>query len=150
MPVVQHDGEPPSAAEYEIPASGWKAATRGALNRCPSCGLAPLFARYLKPVERCSFCSQDWTPQQADDFPAYLSILITGHLMAPLIIALVSHWTVPTWLMMGLVLLLSAGMMIALLQPAKGAIIAMQWWLGMHGFVRPEHLRTAALVPPPE
>jgi uncharacterized protein (DUF983 family) len=26
--------------------------------------------------------------------------------------------------------------MLGLLQPAKGAVIAMQWWLGMHGFVR--------------
>ena len=25
----------------------------------------------------------------------------------------------------------------ALLQPAKGAVIALQWWLGMHGFERP-------------
>jgi hypothetical protein len=24
--------------------------------------------------------------------------------------------------------------MIGLLQPAKGAIIAVQWWFGMHGF----------------
>jgi hypothetical protein len=26
--------------------------------------------------------------------------------------------------------------MIGLLQPAKGAIIALQWWFGMHGFVK--------------
>jgi hypothetical protein len=25
-------------------------------------------------------------------------------------------------------------MLFALLQPAKGAIIALQWWIGMHGF----------------
>jgi hypothetical protein len=27
-------------------------------------------------------------------------------------------------------------MLIALLQPAKGVVIALQWWHGMHGFVR--------------
>jgi uncharacterized membrane protein YfcA len=27
-------------------------------------------------------------------------------------------------------------LMIGLLQPAKGAIIALQWWFGMHGFVK--------------
>jgi uncharacterized protein (DUF983 family) len=25
-------------------------------------------------------------------------------------------------------------MLLAFLQPAKGAVIAMQWWNGMHGF----------------
>ena len=27
-------------------------------------------------------------------------------------------------------------MMVGLLQPAKGAVIAVQWWFGLHGFVR--------------
>lgn len=131
------------SAQPSYPRCGFEAALRGALDRCPSCGQTSLFARYLKPVDRCEMCLQDWTPQQADDFPAYLSILITGHLLAPVIIALVNHWDVPTWLLMALVLILAAGTMIALLQPAKGAIIAMQWWLGMHGFAQPEPTQTA-------
>ena len=134
---IQSDGAPIDAAGFELPRSGIRAAIRGASNHCPSCGQTPLFAHYLKPIERCEFCSQDWTHQQADDFPAYVSILITGHLLAPIIIALASQWDVPTWLLMGLILILAAGMMIALLQPAKGAIIAAQWWLGMHGFAKP-------------
>jgi uncharacterized protein (DUF983 family) len=28
----------------------------------------------------------------------------------------------------------SAALMVGMLQPAKGAIIGMQWWFGMHGF----------------
>ena len=31
---------------------------------------------------------------------------------------------------------LTASLMLATLQPAKGAVIAMQWWNGMHGFIR--------------
>ncbi len=135
---IKGDDDPIDVDSFELPRSGIRAAIRGASNHCPSYGSKPLFARYLKPIARCEVCSQDWTPQQADDFPAYVSILITGHVLAPIIIALASQWDVPTWLLMGLILALAAGMMIALLQPAKGAIIAMQWWLGMQGFVKPE------------
>lgn len=142
--LIQSDGEPIDVAGFELPRSGIRAAIRGASNHCPSCGSKPLFAHYLKPIARCEVCSQDWTPQQADDFPAYVSIVITGHVLAPIIIALASQWDVPTWLLMGLILILAAGMMIALLQPAKGAIIAMQWWLGMHGFVKPKPLDPAS------
>jgi uncharacterized protein (DUF983 family) len=31
---------------------------------------------------------------------------------------------------------LAVAMMLTILQPAKGAIIAMQYWLGLSGFVR--------------
>ena len=30
-------------------------------------------------------------------------------------------------------------MLLALIQPSKGAVIAMQWWHGMHGFRRERH-----------
>ncbi|WP_405053458.1 DUF983 domain-containing protein [Sphingopyxis sp. BE235] len=43
---------------------------RGARGRCPRCNEAKLFHRFLKPVLICSACAQDWTHQQADDFPA--------------------------------------------------------------------------------
>src|SRR3546814_6807270 len=45
----------------------------GLKSRCPSCGEARLFARYLKPVDACPACGQDWTHQRADDLPAYRS-----------------------------------------------------------------------------
>lgn len=120
-----------------LPKSGVQAALRGARNRCPGCGREALFARFLKPIPKCGSCGQDWTHQQADDFPAYLAILLTGHILAPLIIALVNHTDLPVWGLMVLIVSLAAVMMLATLQPAKGAIIAVQWWLGMHGFERP-------------
>lgn len=80
-----------------LPGSAAQAALRGARNRCPSCGQNTLFLKFLKPVSRCRSCDQDWTHQQADDFPAYLAILLTGHILAPLIIALVNHTSLPVW-----------------------------------------------------
>jgi len=125
-----------SARSFQLPASGMEAGLRGAFNKCPRCGEAVLFARFLKPMPHCPHCGQDWKLQQADDFPAYISIFLTGHLLAPLIILLVRGYEVPAGLLVVLILLLATAMMLAFLQPAKGCIIALQWWLGMHGFKR--------------
>ena len=117
-----------------LPASGWKAMLRGLCGRCPRCNEAKLFRRCLKPIQSCPHCGQDWMHHQADDFPAYVSIFLTGHLMAPLIIALVRDAQLSVPALMMIILPLAMILMIGLLQPAKGAIIALQWWFGMHGF----------------
>jgi len=110
------------------------AALRGARNRCPRCDHKPLFARYLKPVQRCACCGQDWTLHQADDFPAYIAIFISGHLLAPVLIAAGSRELLPMgWL--ALIAVLGALLLtIVMLQPAKGAVIALQYHWKMHGF----------------
>lgn len=118
----------------DLPATFRQAAMRGVAGHCPRCGKAGLFARWLKPVEDCPTCLQDWSYQRADDFPAYVAIIVTGHLLAPLIIFLVSHFDLGVAAMLAILLPLSVAMMLGMLQPAKGAIIAAQWWHGLHGF----------------
>lgn len=125
---------PPANASRTLMA----AMARGALGRCPSCGTGGFFAKFLKPVSACAACGQDWSHQQADDFPAYLVIFVIGHLLAPVIIAVQLAFAPPVWVQMLLWVPLAAILMIALLQPAKGAVIAVQWWFGMHGFDRPQ------------
>jgi len=88
---VPADDRDSGEESFSLPASGWEAIFRGARWRCPRCNDANLFTRFLKPVTTCPNCLQDWTHQQADDFPAYVSILLTGHIMAPVIIALVQE-----------------------------------------------------------
>ena len=117
-----------------LPHALTEAGLRGVRGKCPRCEGAPLFAKFLKPVARCRACGQDWSLHQADDFPPYVSIFITGHLMAPVIIGLAMETAMPLWVVMAIALVLAGGLMISLLQPAKGAIIAMQWWLGLQGF----------------
>jgi uncharacterized protein (DUF983 family) len=119
-----------------LPRSLWQAAKRGVSGRCPRCGEGRLFRAFLKPIDRCACCGVDWTPQRADDFPAYVSILITGHLITPLVMYLVLGTDMDTGAITAIVLPLTVLLMLATLQPAKGAVIAMQWWNGMHGFVR--------------
>lgn len=107
---------------------------RGLRGKCPRCGEARLFARYLKPDPCCPNCGHDWTRHKADDFPPYIAIFITGHIMAPVIIELGRRDTWPLWLQLALGLGTASVLLLGLLQPAKGATIALQWWLGMHGF----------------
>lgn len=119
-----------------IPATYTQAALRGIRGRCPRCAEGHLFRKWLKPRERCPVCTLDLTPQRADDFPAYIAMLVTGHLLAPLIIALSLDFDLGPVAMMAILVPLALAMMLGMLQPAKGAVIATQWWFGMHGFVK--------------
>jgi len=60
---------------------------RGLAHRCPACGQGRLYGRYLKVQPKCAACAHPLARYPADDGPAYLTILLTGHLLiAPLLI----------------------------------------------------------------
>lgn len=114
--------------------SAMQMALRGMRNHCPACDHKPLFARFLKPVPRCACCGQDWTLHQADDFPAYIAIFISGHILAPVLIAVGSREMLPMGVLALIAIIGALVLTIALLQPAKGAVIALQYHWRMHGF----------------
>lgn len=59
---------------------------RGFAHRCPACGRGSLFGRYLKVEPECRACGHALADYPADDGPAYLTILLIGHLIiAPLL-----------------------------------------------------------------
>jgi uncharacterized protein (DUF983 family) len=120
-----------------LPKTALEAFIRGLLGRCPSCGEGKMFPRLLKPIEHCPRCGQDWTAQQADDFPAYVAIIVTGHILAPIIIFLINETGFSMWTSLAIIITMALVLIAALLQPAKGAIIAMQWWMGLNGFEKP-------------
>jgi uncharacterized protein (DUF983 family) len=120
----------------DLPRSFGAAMLRGLRCTCPRCGSGRLFGRWLKPVDRCAACGMDWTPQRADDFPAYIAIIVTGHLLAPLMIALAKDFDLSPLGLAAVLFPTAIALMLGLLQPAKGLVIALQWWHGMHGFVR--------------
>jgi uncharacterized protein (DUF983 family) len=125
-----------SPAPITLPASFGAAMLRGLRGTCPRCGSARLFGGWLKPVDRCPGCGVDWSLQRADDFPAYIAIIVTGHLLAPVMIALALDFTLGPAMLAAIVIPLAMAMMLAMLQPSKGLVIALQWWHGMHGFAR--------------
>ncbi|MFT3965593.1 MAG: DUF983 domain-containing protein [Sphingobium sp.] len=105
----------------------------GIAGRCPACGSAPLFARFLKPVQHCRACGQDWTHQQADDFPAYIVIFIVGHLLVPLVVSINMRFEPSLVAQMIGWPLATIVLSLAMIQPVKGAVIAWQWSRRMHG-----------------
>lgn len=107
---------------------------RGLKGQCPRCGGAALFRKWLKPLERCPHCQQDWSVQQADDFPAYIGIFVVGHLLAPVVITMIGTFGLSAWLTLAIILPAAVLMLLAMLQPVKGAVIGFLWWHGIGAF----------------
>ncbi|MFA6117476.1 MAG: DUF983 domain-containing protein [Sphingomonas sp.] len=116
------------------PRTIWIALWRGCRDRCPACDGAPLFYKFLKPLDYCPACGQDWTHQNADDFPPYIVILVTGHVVVTGMASLEAAFHPPSWVHIALWIPLIIILAIGLIQPAKGGVIAYQWWHGMGGF----------------
>ena len=112
----------------------WTALKRGFRGRCPRCGEGKLFRAFLKVDGNCALCGLDFTPHRADDLPAYLVIVIVGHIMVPTALLIETDFSPPVWLQLAIYLPLTLIASLALLQPVKGAVVGLQWALKMHGF----------------
>jgi uncharacterized protein (DUF983 family) len=120
------------------PTRDWKQAVlRGLANRCPSCGTTQLFAKGLRPVPHCPACGQDWSHQRADDFPAYLVILILGHVLVPIVVSINMRWDLAAGWQTIFWPVFAGILAVLMLRPAKGAVIGAQWALRMGGFHHP-------------
>lgn len=112
----------------------WPALARGWRRKCPRCGNGPLLRSYLKMRETCTVCRQDFRPARADDGPAYLTILIVGHLMAPALhIAFVKYRPEPL-ILFTIFAVGCVALSLYLLPRLKGAIVGFQWAREMFGF----------------
>jgi uncharacterized protein (DUF983 family) len=112
----------------------WAAVKRGLRCRCPRCGEGKLFRAFLKVDDHCSVCGQDFTPHRADDLPAYLVIVLVGHFVVPMILWIETDYSPPVPLQLAIYLPFTLIASLLLLQPVKGAVVAVQWALRMHGF----------------
>lgn len=107
---------------------------RGWRRKCPSCGVGPLFDGYLKVHKSCRACGEDLHHQRADDGPAYMTILIVGHLMAPLILIVFAKYRPEPMTLAAVFTFGTVALSLYLLPRLKGALIALQWAKRMHGF----------------
>jgi uncharacterized protein (DUF983 family) len=113
--------------ETLAPRDRWQAISRGLQCRCPACGQGRLFGKFLKPVAQCANCGEDFTAQRADDFPPYLVILILGHVLAPIAVAVEINYHPPMWAFALSASLIVIALALLMLQPVKGGVIALQW-----------------------
>ncbi len=124
---------PPEASDPEKRGT-WSAIKRGFIGRCPRCGQGKLFRAYLKTANNCSVCGLDFTPHRADDLPAYLVIVVVGHIVVPAALWIETDYSPPVWLQLAIYLPFTLIASLVLLQPVKGAVVGLQWALRMHGF----------------
>jgi uncharacterized protein (DUF983 family) len=107
---------------------------RGATCACPNCGEGRLFRKFLKVVDTCEACGEELHHHRADDMPAYIVMSIVGHIVVGLLMWAEFTYAPPVWVHWSLWLPLTVVLTLALLQPVKGFIVALQWKLRMHGF----------------
>lgn len=106
----------------------------GFRQRCPHCGAGPLMHGYLKLRDACAVCGEDLSHARADDGPAYLTILIVGHLMAPLLHMIFVTFRPEPLVLATIFCTFCAGLSLYLLPRIKGALVGFQWAKRMHGF----------------
>jgi uncharacterized protein (DUF983 family) len=107
---------------------------RGVLGRCPQCGEGKLFRAFLKPVDRCAVCGEDLHHQRADDLPAYLAIIVVGHVLMTGYMMTEMMYRVSPWVHLAIWAPLAVLAAILAIQPIKGGVIGLQWACRMHGF----------------
>ena len=107
---------------------------RGLRRRCPRCGAGPVLKGYLKVRDTCPACGEALHHQRADDGPAHLTILVTGHLLAPLMLWSNAAFRPEPAVLASIFVTGAVGLSLFLLPRIKGMMVAFQWAKRMHGF----------------
>src|SRR5512143_3974939 len=116
-------------AKGVLPTGAGQALWRGFRGHCPACGEGRMFRAFLKVADKC---------------PAYLVIVIVGHILVPILLAVETEIAPAVWISMTVWPLAALTMALGLLQPVKGAVVAIQWFGGMHGFEEAKKARILA------
>ena len=106
---------------------------RGLSRRCPKCGEGAVLTGYLTRVSACGSCGEDLSHISADDGPAWATLIVVGHVLAPFLILLGRDERLPVWM----AVLVLAAMMLAgvwwCLPRLTGLFIALIWRTGATG-----------------
>jgi uncharacterized protein (DUF983 family) len=104
---------------------------RGLLGRCPACGKSNLFNGFLRVTAECLNCRAPLGLARADDAPPYFTILVTGHVVVPLMYVVDRVSEPPLWVMSVIFLPLTLVMALGLLRPIKGGTVGLMLNLNM-------------------
>lgn len=107
---------------------------RGWKRRCPCCGGGPMMKGYLTVRDECPVCGEELYHHRADDGPAYLTILIVGHLMAPILGAVFVAFRPDPLVLIAIFATGTVALSLYLLPRFKGMMVAFQWAKRLHGF----------------
>ncbi len=104
---------------------------RGIRRKCPNCGQASCFRGYVKVVDLCANCQEPLSAYPADDGPAYVTILLVGHLVIAPALLLNVFYTYPVQIVLPSLLVGIIALTLILLPFVKGAFLALVWKLGV-------------------
>ncbi|WP_027486207.1 DUF983 domain-containing protein [Allorhizobium undicola] len=107
---------------------------RGLGCTCPHCGSGKLFRAFLKPVDHCAVCGEDYSHQRSDDLPPYIVIVIVGHVLLTGFMLTDMEFNLSPWTHLAIWSPIAIIVSLAIIQPVKGGVIGLQWALRMHGF----------------
>ena len=125
---------PPIRASGDLPPRPVVAAMlRGLVRRCPSCGVGASLRGYLKVPESCASCGEPLGRIRADDFPPYVTILLVGHLIVPLVLWIERNHALPLAVGLAVWPALTLLLTLVLLPRVKGAIVGLMWALRLRG-----------------
>lgn len=102
---------------------------RGLGHHCPNCGKGRLFGRYLKVEPVCRSCGHELARYPADDGPAYLTILLLGHLIIAPLLFFPIVWRSPAQYSLPIILSALTVVTLLLLPRVKGGWIGMMYAL---------------------
>jgi uncharacterized protein (DUF983 family) len=119
-----------AAVQAVLPSLG-TAIGRGLLARCPACGQGHLFAGWLRVVPECEHCAVPLGLARADDLPPYITILVVGHVIVPIMVWMERTQSPPTWVTAAIFLPLALALTFALMRPVKGGVVGLMLKLGL-------------------
>lgn len=105
----------------------WPHIKNGLKTRCARCGNAPLFQAYLKPVEICTSCGQDWRNIRSELAPAWAAMTLSAHIVVPIYHFFIfgSGW--PNWMQILFLMVIATAICLAALPHMKGLFMALVW-----------------------
>ncbi len=130
MTSLSREASPPILEERNMKQAlrhGWRC-------KCPNCGRGSLFKSYLKTKDHCPECNESLHHHRADDGPAYLTILIVGHISIPMLGWAFVEFRPEPWVLIVSFSIFSIALSLFLLPRFKGMIVGFQWAKRMHGF----------------
>lgn len=99
----------------------------GLRGRCPQCGRGALFSGFLRLKLACTECGADFLKADSGDGPAFFVMFAVGALVVPIAFILQFGLQLGPLVSLGITALLTIALSFALLRPAKGVLVALQW-----------------------
>lgn len=100
----------------------------GLAGKCPRCGKGHLFSGLLKVAPSCEVCGLDYAFADSGDGPAVFVMTIAGFIIVGAALWVEVAYQPPYWVHALIFVPLSAILCVGLLRPAKGLLIALQYF----------------------